>query len=178
MAKHTYHPHPNPTQYKIEQVSLLILLGLMIIAAALLMLTALLIGLPLFFIMAVMILLLIAPVAMRFVVTAPLTISADGLRVQPLFLPPQTIIWGQIHDLRAYPLLPAAHQEVGRKALIGRKRYQAAEGKMLIVTGLPWIYRIAGIFAGADARPIIAITNRTHADYQQLIARIEQALAR
>lgn len=74
--------------------------------------------------------------------------------------------------VKDYTLLPAPDQEFERRALQGRKKYRPAQGKMLIVRGLPPQYRIAGFFAGENAQPLIALTSRTHTDYDRLIQRM------
>jgi len=173
MKKEQLYTHPKPNLYRLEQYSSATLALMMIIAVALLILVAVLISAPLFFIMALLVTLLLAPVLMRFVVTPPVSISDEGLRIQPLLLPEQRITWENVQKVAPFPLLPTAHTEVTRRAAVGRKKYQEATGTMLVIQGLPLIYRIAGFFAGEKSAPIIAVTNRTHIDYEQLIERIE-----
>jgi hypothetical protein len=47
---------------------------------------------------------------------------------------------------------------------------------MLIVPGLPWPYRMTGLLAGADGKPVIALTSRSHNDYDVLIDRVKRSL--
>jgi len=149
----------------------------MLLAAIGLLLLALFIPAPLFGLMAAMLLLLIAPLFLLMSATPPLTVSAQGLYIQPLIWQARHIAWDEIAAIQRYPLLPTANQEVVRRALAGRKNYQAAEGLMLIVPGLPLPYRIAGFFAGARGQAIIAVTNRTQQNYAQFVQQVERRAA-
>jgi hypothetical protein len=71
--------------------------------------------------------------------------------------------------VKVYPLLPSADAETTRRLTVGRIKYRPAAGIMLVIPGLPPQYRIAGFFAGERAAPIIALTNRAHADYERLV---------
>jgi hypothetical protein len=168
MKSDTFYTHPNPIQYQLEQWGALLLALLMFFASVGLFVLAFLIPAPLFGIMSLLVLLLLAPVLMLLLVTPPVQIEADGLRIKPRFGKERFIAWGQIERIEVYPLLPTANQEVLRQALVGRKQYRAAEGIMLIVPTLPAQYRIAGFFAGQKGAPILAFTNRSHSDYYAL----------
>jgi hypothetical protein len=132
------------------------------------------VGAVLFLFSAVCVLFLMLPLVMLLSVSPPIRLEQGGLRLYPLFGKAQFVKWEQIQTVREYPLLPKADQEIEWRLLQGRKKYRAAAGKMLIVTGLPWRYRVAGFFAGAQSQPIIALTNRTHTDYEQLLRTIEK----
>jgi hypothetical protein len=171
----SFYAHPNPFQYQLEQWGALLLALLIIFAAVGLVVLAFLIPAPLFGIMALLLIALLAPVLMLLLLTPPVQIEADGLRIKPRFGGERFIAWGDIERLENYPLLPSANQEVLRQAFVGRKQYRAAEGIMLIVPSLPAPYRIAGFFAGQKGVPILAFTNRSHSDYYALKEAIQSA---
>ena len=120
---------------------------------------------------------LTAPVLTSLLTSPPVQVEEAGLRLMPLFGGERFIAWEAIQDLKAYPLLPNANQEVLRQWMVGRKQYRAAEGIMLLVPSLPAPYRIEGFLAGANGLPIIAFSNRSHADYYELKARLEKKLS-
>jgi hypothetical protein len=118
-------------------------------------------------------LLLILPVIMLTTATPPVTLSAEGITVQPHLWRARFVAWGDVQALKAYPLLPPQDTEVLRRAAVGRKRYQAASGVMLIMPTLPLQYRVHGFFAGEGFTPVIALTNRTHQDYPELLRQLD-----
>lgn len=173
MGKVSEHAHPNPQQYRAEQLITATLCGLIILGAFGLLLISWLLQLGAFALMAVLLCSLAFPLAMRLVVTAPVTTTDDGLIVQPLLLPEMVLPWSEVREVRAYPLLPNENQEVLRRLLLGRQRYTAAKGIMLVATGLSPLHRVAGWFAGAQGAPVLALTNRTHQSYDRLAQRVQ-----
>lgn len=125
--------------------------------------------------MEVLLLLLATPLVMYLNATPPITLSDEGLTIHPPFWRDHFVDWDAVVEMKPYPLLPTANQEVERRALQGRIKYHVAEGQMLIIPTLPFQYRITGFFAGENAQPVIALTNRTHTDYDDLIVRIRQS---
>lgn len=174
MAKQTHYPHPNPPVYKIEQYILMALGIIMLIAAGLLVIVAFLIPAPLFVIMAGLIVVLSAFVWMRLVITSPVSISREGISVHPAFGKERFIAWSEVQEVKHYPLLPQENHEVVRRMMVGKRKYHSAAGVMLIVDNLPALYRIAGWLVGEHGKSIIALTNRTHEDYAELVNRVEQ----
>lgn len=172
MGKQTSHRHPNFKLYQFQQISLLILIVLVIFAALMLIVVAVLLPAPLFVVISILLLLLASPLLMAMVNSPPILIADDGLTLQPLIGGERFIAWNEIEHVAAYPLLPQANQEILKQYLIGRKKYRAAEGIMLIVPSLPLPYRIAGFLAAEQGRPVIAFTNRSHRDYAILTKRI------
>ena len=172
MGKQTSHEHPNRLLYKVQQVALLASLIASLFASVMLIVVALLLSTPLFVIMSLLVLLLSAPLLMALVNTPPVTITDEGLILQPFIGNERHIPWQAIEHIEAYPLLPQANQEILKQYLIGRKKYRPAEGIMLIVPSLPLPYRIAGLLTGTGGMPLIAFTNRTHQDYETLTHRI------
>jgi hypothetical protein len=167
--------HPNPGLDRWVQRGALALAVLMVIAAVALLIIGLL-GLPLMILAALVTLALIAPVLMLTAAAPAVTLSEDGLTIHPVVWSDQTIRWEDVHAIKDYPLMPPPGAEVERRALVGRKKYRAPAGRMLIVPTLPIQYRFTGFFAGEGFTPVIAITNRTHTDYEKLIRVIENNL--
>ncbi|TVR19356.1 MAG: hypothetical protein EA396_12630 [Anaerolineaceae bacterium] len=112
------------------------------------------------------------PLLMQIVLAPAVTPTDDGLHIQPRFWPDRFVRWDDVRAVRLFPLLPAEDAEVVRRAAVGRRHYQAAQGIMLVIGGLGWPYRIAGVFAGAGGQPVIALTNRAHTDYDRLVQAI------
>jgi hypothetical protein len=97
------------------------------------------------------------------------TVSNEGLTLHPVVWKDRFVRWDEIASIAVYPLLPAADTEVTRRYAVGKRRYRPAQGIMLVIPSLPPPYRIAGFFAGTGAKPIIALTNRAHVDYDHLL---------
>lgn len=173
MAKTSLHTHPNPATYKIQQVIAAALLVVMLVAVPFQLFLALALNGILFGLTAVTLVLLAAPVLMLLSVSPPVLLLEEGLQLQPLLWGKRLVRWHEIEAIKPYTLLPTAQHETERKALQGRKKYRPAEGNMLVIPTLPLPYRMAGFFAG-EGKPIIALTNRTHTDYEQLMARVER----
>jgi len=169
----TRYDHPNPLLNRMMQITVLVLLILLLLAIPALILLGLLLSAGGFYLMAVMVGLLTLPLWMTLSVTPAISLDQDGITIYPLLWKARFIPWENVESMADYPLLPTRDHEVERRVLQGRKKYRAAEGKMLRVRGLPPQYRATGVFVGEGMRPIIAVTNRTHTDYQTLIAQIE-----
>jgi hypothetical protein len=171
--KITHHPAPSPTLYRVQQSLAAVLLALIVLASSGLFVLALLISAPLMVLMAVLLAMLAAPVIMLLSISPPLTLDDEGFTLQPFWGKEQRIAWADIESMRVYPLLPQPDQEVERRLVEGRKRYRAAEGYMLLIPRLPWRYRAGGFFAGLRGQSIVALTNRSHSDYDTLIQRVQ-----
>jgi hypothetical protein len=172
----TTHAHPRPALDRLVHGVALLVLVCIVIAAPLLAMLGIGAGLPpLLPLLTALVLLLFAPfVLMLTTATPPVTVSAEGLTLTPRLWPAQTVAWADVRAVKPYPLLPGADAEVGRRALVGRARYRPAEGIMLVIPGLPGYYRITGFLAGAGFTPVIALTNRTHTDYDTLVAAVRR----
>lgn len=153
----------------LTQASALLLFAIMLLSAPAQMLF-LFVGAPLFFITALITLALSPVVLMATAVSPAVTLVADGLWLEPRFWRRRFIAWGDVHAVKVYSLLPA--DESNRRLFVGRKNYRAPQGIMLVVPGLPPQYRIAGFFAGEGGRGIVALTNRTHTEYDKLKKKI------
>lgn len=168
--------HPNPRLYRLQSLILLGLLVVMPISAALLLTLALALGAPLLALAALCVVLLIAPVVLGLLATPPLSLDEQGVTIYAPLVGERFLAWEQIEALKPYPLLPSRDEEVERRLAQGRKRYQAAEGLMLVSAALPWPYRVVGYFVGEWPRGAVACTNRAHADYAALAKRLRQRL--
>lgn len=170
----SHHAHPNPTLDRLTHYGGLALILLMLVAAVAQIALALS-GLPLglLLITGIITLLLIAPIIMLITASPAVTVSREGITIEPLLWRQRLIPWQMVEAIKPYPLLPQPDVEIGRKALAGRRRYRAAEGIMLVVPSLPLHYRVTGLFAGEGLKGVIALTNRTHVNYQQLVELVE-----
>lgn len=172
MGKQTEHTHPNRFIYLAQQISLTILFALTVFAALMLIAVAVLLSAPLFILMSGIVLFLSLFVVMGMVNTPPIIITDEGIILKRFIGGDRLILWQEIKEVAPYPLLPQANQEILKQYLIGRNKYRAAEGLMLIVPSLPFVYRIASVLAGEKGAPIVAFTNRAHRDYDILNQRI------
>lgn len=165
--------HPNPRLERITQIGAALLIAVMPIAA-IGQFALVLMGLPvlLFLITGVITLLLIAPVVMLTTATPAVTVAPDGLTIHPLLWRDRFISWREVLALKDYPLLPPKDAEVGRRTFVGRKGYHPAAGIMLIIPSLPVQYRFTGLFAGEGFTGVIALSNRTHERYDELVERV------
>jgi hypothetical protein len=165
------HHHPQPGLNRLTQIGALLLLVIMVLAALGQVVLALQ-GFGLLFASALITLLLIAPVIMLTTATPPVQVAPEGITLLPVVWPRRFVAWDQVAAIKDYPLLPHKDAEVGRRALQGRRKYRAPEGKMLIIPSLPFVYRLTGLFAGEGFTPVIALTNRAHRDYDVLISKV------
>jgi hypothetical protein len=104
--------------------------------------------------------------------TPRVTVSPEGITIQPLVWKEQFIRWNDVQAIKNYPLLPPSDSEIGRKAMTGRRGYRPAEGKMLVIPALPIQYRVTGYLAGEGFTGVIALSNRTHQEYDRLIKKV------
>lgn len=169
------HTHPNPLTDRLAQVGGTLLIVVMLFAALgqFALVSA---GLPLFLISGVVTLLLIAPVFMLTTATPAVTLSPEGITIQPRVWRERFVRWEDVRDIRDYPLLPPKEIEAERRLAVGRRRYRPAEGKMLLIPSLPLQYRFTGLFAGAGFTGVVALTNRTHTDYDALIQQVMKSV--
>ena len=168
------HTHPHPLTDSLSQY-VGIGLAVVMVVAGIGQIGLAAFGLPLFLLSGAITLLLIAPVLMLTSATPAVSIAADGITIQPRVWRDRFVTWGEVRAIKDYPLLPPKDAEVTRRTMVGKKRYRAAEGKMLIIPSLPLQYRFTGLFAGEGFTGVIALTNRSHTNYDRLIAEVESA---
>lgn len=163
------HVHPHRLSDGIAQFGGIALAGVMVAAGIGQMVVAVLFHLPLLLLSGVVTLALIGPVLLLVSATPAVSIAPEGITLQPRVWRNRFVPWSAVREIKDYPLLPPRDAEVGRRALTGRQRYRAAEGKMLIIPSLPIQYRVTGLFVGEGFVGVIGLTNRTHTDYERLI---------
>lgn len=168
--------HPNPRLERTRHLLAVGLLGLIVFGIVGQFILAVLLHSGLFAVTGVVLILLIPLVLMLLSATPPLMLNAQGITIQPIIWKQRFIRWEDVVAYREYPLLPPAAQERERRLLVGKQKYKPAQGKMLVVRGLPFQYRAAGYFAGAHSQPIIAVTNRSHRDYEALVKHLDKQL--
>ncbi len=167
---HTRHDHPSPAFDRLTQYGALAFLALaLLLLASQIALAAAGVALISIALTAITLLALLPGALWLTTATPPVEIDADGLTVAPLIWPRQRIVWTAVRAVMAYPLLPEPQSERVRQALVGRRKYRPAQGLLLLIPSLPWYYRFTGFFSGQGFTPAIALTNRTHRDYDALI---------
>ena len=165
--------HPNPRFYRFTQWLIFVALCVVILTVPLQLLIAVMNPKAvLFYFSALITLALTAPLILYLTATPTVSIYETGLTVYPFVGKSHAIDWEDIHAVKEYPLLPRQNHEVNKRLLVGRKRYKQAEGIMLIVPRLPMVYRVGGLFVGEHGGKIIALTNRTHTDYDHLVKQV------
>jgi hypothetical protein len=167
--------HPKPLLDRITQYGAAALVTVMLLTVPLQLLLAFLIRPPLVFVITAFFTLLLAPFVLLLTASTPrVQVSTEGITIEPVIWNSRFVPWGSVTAVKPYPLLPQAQAELTRKTLTGRNQYRAAEGIMLVIPELPPQYRIVGVLAGEGFTPVIALTNRTHTDYDRLVQHIRK----
>jgi hypothetical protein len=122
-------------------------------------------------------LLLTAPALWLLFATPAISLEEDGITLRPRFWSPLHKRWDEVRAVKPYPLLPEKDAEKVRAALVGRAKFRAAEGIMLVMPSLPIYYRFQGFFVHEGFRGVVAVTNRTHEDYPALVGALREKLA-
>ncbi len=173
MNLRSVHNHPRPFLNRVTQYGAVALLVAMALGA--IGLLAVVLFDQRFIMLAfgsVLLLALMPPVVMLTTISPPLTVDSEGLTIRPVIWKERRVAWSEVSAFKDFPLLPQPDSEIGRKLVGGRKSYRAAAGKMLVIPTLPAIYRINGFFCGEGLTPVIAFTNRSHADYDRLLKKV------
>ncbi|MCB9450772.1 MAG: hypothetical protein H6672_05000 [Anaerolineaceae bacterium] len=166
------HRHPTPALNRVTRTSAAVLLVFLLLLALLQIVLAVL-GAPGFLVGTGLLTLAFTPfIALLLVATPPVTIDQSGLTIHVLLGQTYFVPWEGVRDIADYPLLPTPEAESGRKAMVGRRKYRPAAGKMLVIPTLPLPYRLTGLFVGRGLTGVIALTNRTHTDYEALIQQV------
>jgi len=176
LMKTVTYSHPKPRLYQLEQLVMLIALGATILIIPLLIVLAFVLNGFLFIFMAFAVAFFIMPIVMLMSITPKITLSDESIRIKAQWWSEHEFAWGDILDYKPYPLLPLRDHEVERRLMQGRTKYIQATGMMLVVDGLPWQYRMGGIFAGERGKAVIAVTNRAHTDYDKLKRQLDARL--
>lgn len=167
--------HPNPTSDTFRQVGGAWLAALMALAGA----AALLFGLGdsrlrLMIPVAVAVWALVAPVLMLAFASPAVEVTAEALVVHSRVSGRRSVPWAAIAAIKDDPLLPSENGEAVRRVMVGRRKYQPPRGRLLVIPSLPLPYRFLGLFAGEGLTGALAITSRTHRDYDRAISEIER----
>lgn len=171
------HPPLNPRAYAVAQYGASAAIAALVVSAPVQVWIALrVLGAGLFVVTALLSLLLTLPLILLLRATPPVVTDDTGITLSPRVGRTIKIAWGDVQEVKPYPLLPPADAEAVRRAAVGRKKYRAAEGIMLRSTALPWPYRVVGWFAGEGFRAVFAVTNRSHAEYDRLKKVIERSV--
>ncbi len=173
MTSQTY-THPSPTINRILQIGVLLLIILILLTVPVQLYLAWMLRAPAFVLTSLLTVAMTLPLLMPITATPALSTDDDGLTLHPVIWPEQRIAWGAITERRDYPLLPSPDQETGRRLLVGRNKYQPAVGQMLVIPSLPLPYRVVGFFVFKRWVGSIAVTNRSHSDYDALIRTLDR----
>jgi len=167
--KTTHYTHPNQRVYRLTQWLAFILMWVILLTVPL-QVTIAIIYPPaaLFYLSAIVTFTLIAPLILYLTTTPTVSVDEHGITLHPFIGSVHQIEWEHIVEIKDYPLLPRRGHEVNKRLLTGRNRYQEAQGIMLITPRLPMLHYVGGFFVGEYGRKIIALTNRTHTDYDHL----------
>lgn len=103
------------------------------------------------------------------------TISREGVEIHPRLWRDQFVPWSEITAVKRYPLMPSKGSEKTRELMVGRRKYTVMDGVMLIMPSLPFVFRFHGLLVSEGFNGVIALTNRTHANYARLITLIPGA---
>lgn len=94
----------------------------------------------------------------------------QGVELQPFGFRPSQLAWDDLVAITEHTMLKPAPPS--------KLRRTAQTGTMIIVQSdkLPFPYKIVGLIAGIGWKPVFAISNKTHTDYESLLAVFEDRL--
>jgi hypothetical protein len=165
--------HPTPWLDRLTQWCCVLLIGVLVLAEVGLMVifasgqgAFLLLGLTL---------ILFAPfLMMQLTLTPSVQVDAQGLTLHTRFFGQHRCLWQAVQAVQPHPLLPPPDAEGLRRLMVGRIKYRAAQGWLLVMPSLPFWFRFSGIFCGVGFVGVVALTNRTHTDYDRLVELLRQ----
>ncbi len=168
------HFPPRPRLYRLRRA--MIGAGLALIGLALLGQGLLLLGgapLPLLPLIMLFTAILSLPLWIGTCLNPPVSATAEGLIVRPMFGRPVHVPWAAIVALRPHLLLPA--DEGLEKLLYGRRTTGPRKGVWVIVRGaLPVRFRLVAWIAGLDNVALFGLSAETHTGYEALIETLTQ----
>jgi hypothetical protein len=167
--------HPNPRFERIVQ-TILLLVTLALVLAVLAQIVLVIAGLPLLLALLIAITTIsLIPFTLLPTIAAPtVTLSAERITLQPHFLPAHAVRWADVAAVKPYPLTPSPGSENTRRLMVGRLKYTPMQGIMLLIPSLPWLYRVHGLLTHEGWVGVVALTNRSHADYDRLVALVAE----
>jgi len=154
----------------------LIVMGIVMLVQILLMILLLRSGLPgwLFSGTAIFTVILMLPLLIGSVIHPAISMTGDGLILQPLIGHAQFVRWEDLTGTAPHPLI--FNDEATGRLLYG-KRYRPREGLIVLVAataGLSPLYRLVGGIAGASLSAAFGISSTTHENYDVLVEQIRQ----
>jgi hypothetical protein len=133
-------------------------------------------GLPLLILMIPFLIGLSVPLLTLTSLHPAITIEDGGLRLTPLVWKSSFVGWQDVERLTTHTLLkPAPPERYQRR----RKGAAVHSGHMLVARrgALPWHYCVVGVMAGFGWRPVFAVSNQTHTEYEKLHRELRQRLS-
>ncbi len=168
------HFPPRPRLYRLRRAMIgagLALIGLALLGQALLLLGGA--PLPLLPLIMLFTAILSLPLWIGTCLNPPVSTTAEGLVVRPMFGRPVDVPWTAIAALRPHLLLPA--DEGLEKMLYGRRAAGPREGVWVIVRGvLPPRFRLVAWIAGLGNVALFGLSAGTHTGYEALIQTLER----
>ena len=170
-------PHPHLRRIAARLLALgLILMGSAVILQIVLMMVLGGSGMPgwLFGGTAFFTVILMVPLLIGTVIHPELSITRDGIILQPMMWRSTMVAWGAVKGMTVHPLI--FNDEATGKLLYG-KRYRPREGMVVLVAnsaGLSPLYRLIGWIAGAGNLSAFGISSTTHTDYEELVQQIRE----
>ncbi len=170
------HRYPQPIVRRI--VSRLVAVGLALAAVAIIaeLILALVVG-PLLCGIAFFTAMLMIVLLQRSALHPEISVTNDGLYVQPMVWRAQLVPWETLEEIVAHPLV---YNDEAMGRLLHGKRYRPRQGVVVLVkpeAGLWPVYRLIGALAGGGNRPGFALSSTTHTGYEALVERIRTRLS-
>jgi hypothetical protein len=162
------HPRLYPTRTRLIAWFAAVLLGFAALAIVAILIISILNVLPLLFITALFFTVLVTPVLLLTSLHPAIDVYEEGLQVTPLIWKSHFIPWESLSHLTRHRLLgPPPPERSGKKEV---------EGLMIVGDHGKWHFRVVGIFAGQRGKPVFAISDRTHQDYNKLRFNLKKSL--
>lgn len=162
------HPRLNPLRTRLISWFAALLLGTSALAVLVLLIVSILNVLPLLLITALFMFVLVSPVLLLTSLHPAIDVHEEGLQVTPLVWKSHFVPWQDLSHLTRHRLLgPPPTERSGKKEV---------EGLMIVGRQGKWHFRVVGIFAGQSGKPVFAISDRTHQDFNTLRYNLKKSL--
>ncbi|NDJ85479.1 MAG: hypothetical protein GYB66_06305 [Chloroflexi bacterium] len=162
--------HPHPRQRLQRLIGCFTVSGMLLTVLGVAGLLVLGIGYGLF-LMVLMVPFLLGLALPLFLLTSlhpSIAVEEGGLRLRPLVFAETYVAWDKIEAMTPHTLVkPPPPSKLRRKAQTG-VMFVARPG------ALPAHYRVVGMLSGHGFKPVFAISDRTHQDYEHLKQQIER----
>lgn len=169
--------HPSPRFDFFVQIICALMVAAMVVLIIAQIPLVLIAGFPLLLSLLVVITCLgLIPFMLLPTISSPaVTVSREGIELHPRLWRGRFVPWSEISAVKRYPLMPSKGSERTRELLVGRRKYTVMDGVMLLIPTLPFVFRFHGLLVSEGFTGVIALTNRTHANYDRLITLIPGA---